>query len=60
MKTQKSVFLTFALSALAIFSANAQNPGFDWAVQSGGGSDTRGYSITLDATGNQLITGYFS
>lgn len=60
MKKTKTTLLLIMLSVMATLHVNAQTPGFEWALQSGGDSLIRGYSIAVDATGNQIITGYFT
>ncbi|PKP49224.1 MAG: hypothetical protein CVT94_05745 [Bacteroidetes bacterium HGW-Bacteroidetes-11] len=60
MKTTKTILLLMIFSIMFIFHVQAQNPGFEWAVQMGGDSAIMANSIATDADGNQIITGSFN
>jgi len=49
----------FLLATWALTNLSAQNVNFEWAKSMGGSSDNRGKSITVDATGNVYIIGFF-
>lgn len=51
------LFITFFV--MTILRMQAQIPDFEWAVRSGGDSTIMGYSIAIDPSGNQIITGVF-
>ncbi|MDH5474948.1 MAG: SBBP repeat-containing protein, partial [Cyclobacteriaceae bacterium] len=59
MKKITHTILTFVIS-LASMSLMAQNPSFHWANTMGSTTADAGESITTDAAGNVLATGYFT
>lgn len=53
----KNVFCVFMLFCMTTIIGQ---PGFSWAIKSGGGGSNSGTSIFVDATNNVYTTGYFS
>lgn len=60
MKTTKTIILLIVFSIMVFFRVQAQNPGFEWAVQMGGDSAIVANSLTVDFGGSQIITGTFN
>ncbi len=59
MKTTKTFLLLIVFSILALFNVQAQTPGFEWATQATGETESWGYSISTDPSGNVITTGHF-
>lgn len=57
---KKRVHLILCALLLSPMALLAQQPSFEWVVQTGGDNTVRGNSMTLDSNGNIITTGYFN